>query len=408
MNRGGEQLPLVFIQAKQPHAPTVYGYEHAENQCDMPIARGAQQHSGQNGSEARQKHGRNQVPNAQPKPGDVQPHPVAVIAVHNEHSRAGGDGCADGCAQNTPFHAQGDAEDNVGQGDDEIYQGAEFVHILSPEDFIAQHLYVGPEGGPEQEQGHGVVHLKFGVAAPKHHKGAAHGHEAPENAAQEDKLQPPHPDKEPIQLPNGPVLRHDAVDPGNEEVGNGRGKGLVIHIELGRHGVDRHGGGAVNPGQQQPVNAPVKIVHHDADENKGGKAHHLPHELEVVVTEGKGHFQLDQAESDVHHTADGGKNQGYHRKGHAAVAQNQQRDHNKGVEDLTAQSHHLLEDILLVDGDMGLKDADGKGQGGVDGHNAQELFPQGDLIHRQLFPKMISPWPARRKPMPSTRVPSTA
>ena len=141
----------------------------------------------------------------------------------------------------------------------------------------------------------------------------------------------------------------------------------------------------MNPGQQQPVNAPVKIVHHDADENKGGKAHHLPHELEVVVTEGKGHFQLHQAESDVHHAADGGKNQGYHRKGHAAVAQNQQRDHNKGVEDLTAQRHHLLEDVLLVNGDMGLKDADGKGQSGVDGHNAQELFPQGNLIRRQLF-----------------------
>ena len=28
---------------------------------------------------------------------------------------------------------------------------------------------------------------------------------------------------------------------------------------------------------------------------------------------------------------------------------------------------------------------DGKGQGGVDGHNAQELFPQGNLIRRQLF-----------------------
>ena len=190
------------------------------------------------------------MPDAQPKPGNVQPHPAAIVAVHNEHACTGGDGRADGCAKDAPFHAQGDAEDDVGQGNDEVHQRAEPVHILSTENFIPQHLNVGPKGGPKQQQRHGIVHLKLGIAAPQHDKGPAHRHEAPKDAAQQDKLQPPHPDEELIQLPNGLVFCYNAVDPGDEEIGNGRGKGLIVYIQLGRHGVDGHGGGTVDPGQQ--------------------------------------------------------------------------------------------------------------------------------------------------------------
>ena len=65
------------------------------------------------------------------------------------------------------------------------------MHILSTENFIPHHLNVGPKGGPKQQQRHGIVHLKLGIAAPQNYKGQAHRHEAPKDAAQQDKLQPP-------------------------------------------------------------------------------------------------------------------------------------------------------------------------------------------------------------------------
>ena len=80
-----------------------------------------------------------------------------------------------------------------------------------------------------------------------------------------------------------------------------------------------------------------------------------------------------------------GKDQGDDGQRHGAVADDEQRDHDQGVEHLLAHGHDLLEQIPLVDGDVGLKDADGEGQGGVDRHDPQQLFRQRDLLRRQLF-----------------------
>ena len=67
-----------------------------------------------------------------------------VVAVHNEHTGAGGDGGADGGAQHIPLHAQGDAQRRIAQRDNEVHQRAELVHIFGSKNLIAQHLDVGP------------------------------------------------------------------------------------------------------------------------------------------------------------------------------------------------------------------------------------------------------------------------
>ena len=50
-----------------------------------------------------------------------------------------------------------------------------------------------------------------------------------------------------------------------------------------------------------------------------------------------------------------------------------------------AAGHDLLEQIVLVDGDVGLEHADGERQRGVHRHDAQQLLRQRDLLRRQLL-----------------------
>ena len=101
--------------------------------------------------------------------------------------------------------------------------------------------------------------------------------------------------------------------------------------------------------------------------------------------EGEGHFQLRQTVGDVDHAADYGKEQRDDGQRHAAVAHQQQGDHNERVEYLLAHRHDLLEQVLLVDGHMAFKDADGERQRGVHRQNTQKPLGEVDLLRRQLF-----------------------
>ena len=139
------------------------------------------------------------------------------------------------------------------------------------------------------------------------------------------------------------------------------------------------------PRQQQPVDGPVEIVHHDAQKDVQRKAEHLPQQAEVVPPEGKRHFEPCQAIADVQDAAEHGENEGYHRQRHGAVADDEQGDHDEGVQHLLAHGHDLLEQIVLVDGDVGLEHADGECQRGVHRHDAQQLLRQRDLLRRQLL-----------------------
>ena len=172
--------------------------------------------------------------------------------------------------------------------------------------------------------------------------------------------------------------------PGRHHVGDGVAKGQIEHIELRGDGIDGDGGGALKPHEQLPVDGPVEVVHHDADENVQREAKHLPQQAEVVPPEGKRHFEPRQAVADVQDAAEHGEDEGYHRQRHGAVADDEQGDHDEGVQHLLAHGHDLLEQIVLVDGDVGLEHADGERQRGVHRHDAQQLLRQRDLLRRQL------------------------
>ena len=101
--------------------------------------------------------------------------------------------------------------------------------------------------------------------------------------------------------------------------------------------------------------------------------------------ENKLHPQPAQTVEDVDHAAENGKDQRNDGQRYAAVANQQQGDHNKGIEHLLAHGHDLLEKIPLVDGYMGLENADGKGQRRVHRHDPQQPLGQSNFLRRQLF-----------------------
>ena len=175
------------------------------------------------------------------------------------------------------------------------------------------------------------------------------------------------------------------MDAGRHHIGNGVAESQIEGVQLRGNDVHRHGGGAVDPRQQQPVDGPVEVIHHDAQEHIQRKAEHFPHQTEIIFAEGEGHPQLCQAVADVDDAAEDGKDQRYDGQRYAAVADDQQRDHDKGIEHLLAHGHDLLEQIPLVNGDMGLKHADGEGQRRVDRHDPQQPLGQCDFLRRQLF-----------------------
>lgn len=112
-----------------------------------------------------------------------------------------GNGGADGGAQPLPFHTQGDGDGGVAQRHPQIYQRAELVHVLGPLDLDAHSLHVGPQAGEEQQQRGPVVDGELFIAAPQHHKGLPDGHEAQQDAAQQDELQPPYAGEQSVQRP---------------------------------------------------------------------------------------------------------------------------------------------------------------------------------------------------------------
>ena len=198
-------------------------------------------------------------------------------------------------------------------------------------------------------------------------------------------MQPSHTGEQRVQLPHGGALRHQPVDAGGHDVGDGVAEQQEVVVQLGGDAVHRYGGGAVEPRQQLPVDRPVHVIHHDADEYIHREAEHLPQQLEVIAVEGKGHPQLPQAVADIQNAAEDGEDQGYDGQRPAAVADDQQRDHDEGIQHLLAHGHDLLEQILLVDGHMGFKHADGEGQRCVDRHDPQQLLRQRNLVGGQLF-----------------------
>ena len=223
------------------------------------------------------------------------------------------------------------------------------------------------------------------VAAPQHHEGLPDGHEAQQDTAQQDKLEAAHTGEQGVQRAHGGIFRHQTVDAGRHHVGDGVAEGQIERVELCGDAVHGDRGRALKPCEQLPVDGPVEVVHHDADKDIQREAEHLPQQTEVVAAEGEGHPQLRQAVADIQDAAEDGKDQGDDGQRHGAVADDKQGDHDQGVEHLLAHGHDLLEQIPLVDGDVGLKDADGEGQGGVDRHDPQQLFRQRDLLRRQLF-----------------------
>ena len=210
-------------------------------------------------------------------------------------------------------------------------------------------------------------------------------------------MQPSHTGEQRVQLPHGGALRHQPVDAGGHDVGDGVAEQQEVVVQLGGDAVHRYGGGAVEPRQQLPVDRPVHVIHHDADEYIHREAEHFPQQPEVIAVEGKGHPQLPQAVADIQNAAEDGEDQGHHGQRHGAVADDQQRDHDEGVQHLLAHGHDLLEQVLLVDGDVGLKDADGERQRGVHRHDAQQLLRQRDLLRRQLLAENNLPVACQQK-----------
>ena len=259
------------------------------------------------------------------------------------------------------------------------------MHILGPLDLDAHRLYIRPQAGEEQQQRRPVVHPELLAAAPQYHKGLPDGHEPQENAPQQNELQPSHLGKQRVQRPHGRVLRHQPVYSWRHHVGDGVAEQQEIVVQLGGDDIHRHRPRAVKPRQQLPVNAPVQVIHHDADEHIHREPKHLPQQREVIPPEREGHFQLFQAVKDVDNAADHRKNQRHDGQHHGPVAHQQQRDHDQRVQHLLSHSHDLLEQILLVDGHVALEHADRERQCRVDGQDAQQPLRQIDLLRRQLL-----------------------
>ena len=333
-----------------------------------------------------QYHGRQQMADVPPEAGNVQADVFIVVAVHQEHvAHQRGDRRADGRAQPLPFHTQGDGDHDVAHQYAQIDQRTVFVHILGTLYLDTHGLYVGPQAGEEQQQRGPIVDAELLAAAPQHHEGLADGHEAQEYAAQQDKLQPPHLGKQGVQRPHGGVLRHQTVDAGRHHVGDGVAEQQEIVVQLRGDDVDRHRGRAVEPRQQLPVDGPVDVVHHNADEHIQRKAEHLTQQREVVVPEGEGHFQPRQAVGDIDHAAEHREDQRDDGQRHGPVAYQQQGDHNEGVQHLLAHGYDLLEQIPLVDGHMALEHADGERQRSIDRHDTQQPLGKVDLLRCQLL-----------------------
>ena len=259
------------------------------------------------------------------------------------------------------------------------------MHVLGALDLDAHRLDIRPQAGKKQQQRRPVVDAELLAAAPQHHEGLADGHEAQEYAAQQDELYPRHLGEQGVQRPHGGVLRHQPVDAGRHHVGDGVAEQQEVVVQLGGDHIDRHGGGAVEPRQQRPVDGPVDVVHHDADEHIHRKAEHLPQQGEVVPVECKGHLQPCQAVGDVDHAAEHGEDQRDDGQRHGAIAHQQQGDHDQRVQHLLAHGHDLLKQIPLIDGHMALEYADGERQRGVHRQNAQQPLRQADLLRRQLL-----------------------
>ena len=158
------------------------------------------------------------------------------------------------------------------------------------------------------------------------------------------------------------------MDAGRHHVGDGVSEQQEIVVQLRGDDVDRHRGGAVKPRQQLPVDGPVDVVHHNADEHIQRKAEHLTQQREVVVPEGEGHFQPRQAVGDIDHAAEHREDQRDDGQRHGPVAYQQQGDHNEGVQHLLAHGY-----------------ADGERQRSIDRHDTQQPLGQVDLLRCQLL-----------------------
>ena len=172
-----------------------------------------------------------------------------------------------------------------------------------------------------------------------------------------------------------------------EDVRDGGRERQEVDVHLRGDGIDRDGGTAVDPAKELAVDAPVDVLDHDADEYIQHEREHLADELEVVAgigAEAEGDLQLEDAVADVDDAAEDREDQREYRHRDGAVSNQQQGDHNQRVEYLLSHGDDLLEEIALMDCDIGLEDRDGEGERGVDRHDPKELYAEGNLLRGEL------------------------
>ena len=255
------------------------------------------------------------------------------------------------------------------------------MHPLGPQDLQPHELDGGHDGGEKQQNRHGIVDGKAGVAlGPQHHEGAAHRHKAQKHAHEHDELQTACTGHQPPQLTGGGVGGHHAVHSGGQHIGDGHGEGQIVHVQL--IGVIVYGAElrAVDPCGHQGTDTVVHLIHHHGDEHIEGKAHHALHEGEVVATEADGHPQTDETVEGLHHAADDGQHQTQDSDGRRVIPQQQQRDGDHGAQHRLGHGHQLQKQIPLVDIDIGLEHADGERQSRIDGHDPQQLGTQRQFL----------------------------
>ena len=177
------------------------------------------------------------------------------------------------------FRHRGDHQHHVDACRRQIDPGPELVHPLGPQDLQPHELDGGHDGGEKQQNRHGIVDGKAGVAlGPQHHEGAAHRHKTQKHAHEHDELQTACTGHQPPQLTGGGVGGHHAVYAGGQHIGDGHGEGQIVHVQL--IGVIVYGAElrAMDPCGHQGTDTVVHLIHHHGDEHIEGKAHHALHE----------------------------------------------------------------------------------------------------------------------------------